>query len=228
MRWIVQAFQASGRGPTFKMTRGSFFVTPGGSASVIDSDGSNASATSSVWRLLSTFFRAGDMGGLGVPWLFDLRTRSVIELGGMNALRLDDDSAIRGSTMASRLEARSNHGGGVSSLVERADIGPRRFLASFSSCTHTLVPNLTHVSPRSYHMNVLRGPPGLPRAIFPRSTLSIYKTSQVGHSPAEQRLVTVSTLEHAYYSAFGPLIGECTDVPREVIEKRGWDLPIVP
>lgn len=137
MGWIVQAFQASGRGPTFRMTRGSFFVTPGGSASLIDSDDSNASATSPTWRLLSAFFRSGDTGGLGVSWLFDLRARSVIELGGMNAWRLDDDSALRGSRVASRFEARSNHGGGVSSLIAKADIGPRRFLASFSSCTHT-------------------------------------------------------------------------------------------
>lgn len=84
------------------------------------------------------------------------------------------------------------------------------------------------MSSRSYHLNVFRGPPGLPRAIFPRSTLSVRKTSQVGHSSTEQCLVTVPTLEYAYDSALGPLIGECTDIPREVIEKRGWDLPIVP
>jgi hypothetical protein len=132
----VQALcQASGRGPTFRMTRGSFFVTLGSSASAIDSDNSNESATSSAWRFLSAFFLSGDAVGLvEVPWLFDLRALSVMELGGMKALRLADDSALRGSRMASRFEARSNHGGGVSSLVVRADIGPRRFLASFSSC----------------------------------------------------------------------------------------------
>jgi hypothetical protein len=25
-----------------------------------------------------------------------------------------------------------------------------------------------------------------------------------------------------------PLIGKCTDIARETIEKRGWNLPIVP
>ncbi len=130
-------FQASGGEPTFRMTRGSFFVTLGGLTSAVDSDDSNASATSSVGRFLSAFFRPGDVVGLvEVPWLFDLRVLSVMELGGTNALRLDGDSALRGSRRASRLEVRSNHGGGISSLVPRADIGPRRFLASFSSCTH--------------------------------------------------------------------------------------------
>lgn len=129
--------QASGLEPSFRMTRGSFFVTLGGSASVIDLDDGNASATSSVGWLLFGFFRSGDVVGLvEVPWLFNLRALSDMELGGMNALRLDDDSALRGSRMASKFEVRSNHGGGVSSLVPRADIGPRRFLASFSSCTH--------------------------------------------------------------------------------------------
>jgi hypothetical protein len=213
------------------MTRGSFFVTTGGSASVIDSDDSNASATSSVGRLLFAFFRSGDMGGLvEVPWLFDLRALSDMELGGMNALRLDDDSALRGSRMESRLEVRSNQlGGGVSSLVPRTDVGPRRFLVSFSSCTHhPSILSLVHMSPGSYHLNVFGRPPGLPRAIFPRSTLSIHKTGEMGHSSAEQRLVTVSTLEYAHDSTVGPLIGKCTDIPREVIEERGWDLPIVP
>ena len=212
------------------MTRGSFFVTLGGSASVIDLDDGNASATSSVRWLLFAFFRSGDVVGLvEVPWLFDLRALSDMELGGMNALRLDDDSALRGSRMASRFEVRSNHGGGVSSLVPRADIGPRRFLASFSSCIHhPSVLSLVYTSPSSYHLNVFRGPPGLPRSIYPRSTLSVHKTGEVGHSSTEQRLVTVSTLEYAHDSTLGPLIGKCTDIPREVIEKRGWDLPIVP
>lgn len=116
------------------MTRGSFFVTLGGSASAIDSDDNDASTTSFVERLLSAFFRSGDIVGLvEVPWLFDLRVLNVIELGGINGLRLDDESAVRGSIRASRFEVRSSHGGGISSLVARAVIGPRRFLASFSS-----------------------------------------------------------------------------------------------
>ena len=68
----------------------------------------------------------------------------------------------------------------------------------------------------------------LPRVIFPRSTLSIHKTSEVGHGSTEQGFVTVPTLEYAHDSTLGPLIGKCTDIPREVIEKRGRDLPIVP
>ena len=146
------------------MTRGSFFVTTGGSASAIDSDDSNASATSSVGRFLFAFFRSGDMGGLvEVPWLFALRALNDMELGGMKALRPDDDSALRGSRMASRLEVRSNQGGGVSSLVPRADVGPRRFLASFSSCTyHPSALSLVHMSPGPYHQNVFGRPPGLP------------------------------------------------------------------
>ena len=205
------------------MTRGSFFV--GGSTPVIDWDDSNAS---SVERLLSTFFRSGDMVGLVVaPWLFDLRVLNVMELGGANALRLD--SAVRGSRRASRFEVRSNHGGGISSLVPRADIGPRRFLVSFSSCARRASAlGLVHTSRGSYHLNVFRGPPGLPRIIFPSSALSIHKTGEVSHSSAEQRLITVSTLEHAHDPALGPLISKRANVPREAIEKRGWDLPIVP
>jgi hypothetical protein len=210
------------------MTRGSFFVTLGGSTSAIDSDDGNASTP--VERLLSTFFRSGDMVGLvEAPWLFDLRVLNVMELGGTNALRLDEDSAVRGSRRASRFEVRSNHGGSISSLVPRADIGPRRFLASFSSCTYRAsVLGSVHTSRGSHHLNIFRGPPGLPRVIFPRSALSIHKTGEVSHSSAEQRLVTVSTLENAHDSTLGPLIGKRANIPRKAIEKRGWDLPIVP
>jgi hypothetical protein len=50
----------------------------------------------------------------------------------------------------------------------------------------------------------------------------------VGHRSAEQRFVTVATFEHAHDSTLGPLVGKCTDILRETIEKRGWDLPVMP
>jgi hypothetical protein len=63
-----------------------------------------------------------------------LRVRSVMELGGMKVLRLDDDSKPRGSRSASRADVRSTHGGRFPSAASSDDRGPpRRFLASFSS-----------------------------------------------------------------------------------------------
>jgi len=101
------------------MTRGSFFVTLGGFTSVINSEDGNASAESSMAWLLSAFLRSGDVIGLvEVPWLFDFRVLSVMELRGMEVLRLDGDSVFRGSSRASRLEVRSNHGEETSSLVQ--------------------------------------------------------------------------------------------------------------
>ena len=69
-----------------------------------------------------------------VPWVAGLRVRSVIELGGMKVLRLDDGSKPRGSRSASRADVRSNHDGRFPSVASSEDRGPpRRFLASFSS-----------------------------------------------------------------------------------------------
>jgi hypothetical protein len=136
--------QVSGRGPTFRITRGSFFATAAGVASGVDSgdDDDNASAASPPGRLGYTFFPSGDADPatavpVDVPWLLaGLRTRSVMELGGTNALRFEDDCALRGgSSRASRADVRSSHGGCfVSAIPPSEGRGPRRFLvASFSS-----------------------------------------------------------------------------------------------
>lgn len=79
-----------------------------------------------------------------------------------------------------------------------------------------------------YHLNVFWGPPVLPREIGISSSCSIYQAGEVGHRPAEQRFVAVATFKYAYDSTLGPLVGECTDVLCEAIEKRGWNFPIVP
>ena len=156
----------------------------------------------------------------------------------MNAFRLEDGSAPRGSSKASRVDVRSNHGGGFVSIAPSEERGPRRFLwASFSNYFLFAVKSaskssLTPPRPKnSYHLDVFRGPPGLPRLVgfFPAiSTSAIDQTDEVGHSSAEQRLVAVATFEHAHDPTLRPLIGECTDISRETIEKRGWNLPIVP
>jgi len=135
--------QVSGRGPTFSITRGSFFATAGGEVSGVDSgddddddDASAVAAASPTERpWYATFFPSGDDAALVVvPWPAGLRARSVMELGGMKALRFEDGSALRGSSRASRADVRSNHGGGVVSVVPSEDCGPRRFLgASFSN-----------------------------------------------------------------------------------------------
>jgi len=57
---------------------------------------------------------------------------------------------------------------------------------------------------------------------------SIYETDEVDHGPTEQRFVTVAAFEHAHDVPLRPLVGKCTDIPRETIEKGGWNLPIVP
>ncbi len=80
----------------------------------------------------------------------------------------------------------------------------------------------------SYHLNVFGGPPVLPRVIgipFLEDSCPIHQASEVCHRSAEQRFVTVATFEHAHDSTLGPLIGKCTDILRETIEKRGWDQP---
>lgn len=81
-----------------------------------------------------------------------------------------------------------------------------------------------------YHLNVFGGPPSLPRmiVIFFGSASSIYQANEVGHGSTEKGFVTVATFEHAHDSTLGPLVGKGTDILREAIEKRGWNLPIVP
>jgi hypothetical protein len=138
--------QVSGRGPTFRITRGSLFATAVGVASGVgsgDDDGDDdASAASPPGRLGYAFFPSGDADlatavPVGVPWLLaGLRTRSVMELDGTKALRPEDDCALRGgSSRASRADVRSSHGGCFVSVIPPSEgRGPRRFLvASFSS-----------------------------------------------------------------------------------------------
>jgi hypothetical protein len=160
-----------------------------------------------------------------------------MELGGTKAFRLEDGSAPRGSSRASRADVRSNHGGGFASIAPSEERGPRRFLwANFSNYFFAVksASKFPPTPPRpknSYHLNVFRGPPGLPRLVgfFPAtSTSAIDQTDEVGHSSTEQRLVTIATFEHAHDSTLRPLIGKCTDISRETIENRGWNPPIVP
>ena len=75
----------------------------------------------------------------------------------------------------------------------------------------------------SYHLNIFGGPPVLPRVIgisifFGRSS-PIYQAGEVGHCSAEQRFVTVATFEYAHDSTLSPLVGKCTDILCETIEK---------
>jgi hypothetical protein len=125
--------QVSGRGPTFRITRGSFFVTVTGEVSeAVDSGDDEAAAVPSAGRSWSASVRSGDIVGLvdDAPWLAGFRARNVIELGGTKALRLDDGSALRGSSTASRAAVRSNHAGDLASAVPSEDSG---LLTSFSS-----------------------------------------------------------------------------------------------
>jgi hypothetical protein len=164
-----------------------------------------------------------------VPWPGGLRVRSVIELGGMKVLRLDDGSKPCGSRSASRAEVRSNHGGRFPSAASSEDRGPpRRFLASFSSYSIGDQPfrvplYLISKAEDSYHLNIFGGPPVLPRVIgirvFLRGSSPIYQAGEMGHRSAEQRFVTVATFEHAHDSTLSPLIGKCTDILCETIEK---------
>jgi hypothetical protein len=75
----------------------------------------------------------------------------------------------------------------------------------------------------SYHLNIFGGPPVLPRVIgistFLGGPSPIYQAGEVGHRSAEQRFVTVATFEHAHDSTLSPLIGKCTDILCETIEK---------
>jgi hypothetical protein len=75
----------------------------------------------------------------------------------------------------------------------------------------------------SYHLNIFGGPPVLPRvigiSIFPGGSSPTYQAGEVGHRSAEQRFVTVATFEHAHDSTLSPLIGKCTDILSETIEK---------
>jgi len=153
-----------------------------------------------------------------------------MELGRTEAPRLDDSSAPRGSSRASRADVRSNHGAG---FVSSEDRGPRRFFASFSNYPQYIsprVPFLFRFPKGSYHLNIFRGPPSLPRVvvIFSGSTSPIDQAGKVGHGTTEQRLVTVTAFEYAHDASLCPLMGESTYILRETIEKRGWDFPIVP
>jgi hypothetical protein len=147
-----------------------------------------------------------------------------MELGAANAPRLDDGSAPRGSNRASRADVRSNHGAGFASSEDR---GPRRFLINFSNYSPCVSPRLPSFPEGPYHLNVFRGPPSLP-VIFFGSAFPIYQACEVGHGSTEQRLVTVAAFEYAHDTTLCPLIGECTDILRETIEKRGRNFPIVP
>jgi hypothetical protein len=110
-------------------------VTVGGEVSGVDSGDDDPVAAPLAGRLLSAFVRSSDIVGLvdDVPWLAGLRARNVMELDGTKAPRLEDGSALRGSSTASRAAVRSIHGGGFTSEVPSEDSGPRRFLTSFSS-----------------------------------------------------------------------------------------------
>jgi hypothetical protein len=56
--------------------------------------------------------------------------------------------------------------------------------------------------------------------IFLGGASPIYQAGEVGHRSAEQSFVTVATFEHAHDSTLSPLIGKCTDILCETIEKR--------
>ena len=64
--------------------------------------------------------------------------------------------------------------------------------------------------------------------IIPGGSSFIYQAGEVGHRSAEQRFVTVATFEYAHDSALGPLVGKCTGILCETIEKGGWNFSIVP
>ena len=145
-----------------------------------------------------------------------------MELGGKKVPR---GSALRGSSRASSADVRSNHGGRCVSVASSEDRGPRRFFASFSSY-YTGLSVSRSVPPISkkrfvYHMNVFGRPPVLPRVIgiLRWSFSSVYQAGEVGHRSAEQRFVAVATFEYAHDATLGPLVGKCTDVLCESIEK---------
>ena len=145
----------------------------------------------------------------------------------MKMLRFDDGSKPRGSRSTSRADVRSNHGGRFPSAASSEDRGPpRRFLASFSSYTTGDQPfRVLFISKAedSYQLNIFGGPPVLPRVIgissFLGGAFPIYQAGEVGHCSAEQGFVAVATFEHAHDSTLSPLIGKCTDMLCETIEK---------